>query len=412
MSANVLFPQAMEIEGADGSKITLSMKEATLRNLFDVRRSYTMVPTPEGQNLVGGGKIRYRIPLLTKSVDFDYTHNGADVSNNNTVAQSPLIEEKEVSVSKYRIQRVRLNNFDFSMLVNGGTLQSQILANMQESIICDKNKYFFDGLVAYFDANPLKTIYFKQLSEAGLQSTDTLKSIQKMHQWTVAEMARTINNKYVGVKPSEFFAIVDSFASINVNMLLTGLNASDKAFIAIQLGMFGITGPVNGQDFMLGGILNVVDNFLEQDIPANFSFNDARMDYSKYNGFILHRESIGLPFGIESSYAWINQNNAQPEYLTLYCMGFGVLRPELVKAYVKDIRVIESPKIKVGDVIDIKDISNIDSRFMTVSLTSSATGKATVSGSKITGVEAGSTNITITVGDESKTFALTVEAAE
>lgn len=402
MAKDVLFPQGIEVQNADGSLITLSMKEATLRNLFDVRRSYTMCPTPEGQNLVGGGLIRYRIPILTKSNNY---------SNSDNPAQNVSYDEVYCQISNYRHQGIKLNQFDFSMLVNGGQLQAQTLANMQESIICDKNKYFFDGLKAFFDAHPEKTCYFPELTTPEMLSTDAMRTIQKFTQWKIAELSRQINNKYVGVKPSEFFVITDAFAGINVNMLLSGLNASSEAFREIEYGKYGIEGPANGADFILGGIPYINDNFMEQYIPANFSFNDAIMDLSNYNGFVLHPESVGFPFGIETSLAFISQKSLQPEYHTTYCFGFKVIRPELVLAYVKDLRTIGTPAMAAGDVKDVSAFINVDSRFTSVSLATSSESVATVSGSKITAVGVGTCNITVTVGDESKTFELTVSAS-
>lgn len=398
MSKNILFPQAMDVEDGNGEKITLSMKEATLRNIFDRRRSYMMITTPKGQNLIGGGMIRYRIPLINTSKDYSKTNN---------VASGTAYEEVYVNIENTRTQGIEINKFDYSMLVNGGELQAETLANVQESVICDKNMYFFNGLKAFFEDHPEKTIYLPELSTMKVLSQDALRSLQKILQVNIAKISRTMNKKYVGVPSNELFTIVDAFAAINANLLLTGLNASDRAYMTLVLG---IVGPENGGDFRLGGNLYVIDNFLEQNLPANFSFNETQMDLSNYNGFILHRDSVAFPFGIQDTYAWINQHSHKPEFWVDYCFGFKIVREDLVRAYVKNMRAFANPTMTVGATADISAFTNIDSDFTEVTLTSSTEATATVSGTKITAVAGGTTDITVTNADgETLTFTLSVK---
>ena len=397
MSKNILFPQAMDVEDGNGEKITLSMKEATLRNIFDRRRSYMMITTPKGQNLVGGGMIRYRIPLINTSKDYDKTNN---------VASGTAYEEVYVNIENVRTQGVEINKFDYSMLVNGGELQAETLANVQESIICDKNMYFFNGLKTFFDEHPEKTIYLPDLSTMKVLSQDALRSLQKILQVNIAQISRTMNKKYVGVPSNELFTIVDAYAAINANLLLTGLNASDRAYMTLVLG---IVGPENGGDFRLGGNLYVIDNFLEQNLPANFSFNETAMDLSNYNGFILHRDAVAFPFGIQDTYAWINQHSHKPEFWVDYCFGFKVVREDLVRAYVKDMRAVNNPTIYVNQTSDISSLTNVNANFIDVRLSSSDESVAQIVGTKIKGIATGKADITLTTSDgEELTFSVAV----
>lgn len=140
------------------------------------------------------------------------------------------------------------------------------------------------------------------------------------------DLCKTITNKYIGVGQGEFFGLVDRTALKNIRLLLTGLNASNSAYDMLLKGIGGDT----MEKFEFNGLTLLVDNFINFSLPQGYSFNgDYNMNLTML-GFIIHREAVAFPIGLNTVVGVINPNNGNMRYIAKYCFGSGIIRPELL----------------------------------------------------------------------------------
>ena len=89
--------------------------------------------------------------------------------------------------------------------------------------------------------------------------------------------------------------------------------------------------------YQLGSIKYMIDDMINNYIPAGTSFSDKEFDTRKFVGFMFHNEAIAMPIDIQSITSLINPDNANVRYLAKYQFGFGILRPELIRALVTEL---------------------------------------------------------------------------
>ncbi|WP_300351198.1 hypothetical protein [Clostridium sp.] len=81
----------------------------------------------------------------------------------------------------------------------------------------------------------------------------------------------------------------------------------------------------------LGNFKYAIDPMLKNSIPAGTSFSkDKALDTTKFVGVVVHNEAIAMPMNLMQTTQVIEQNTANPRFITKYQFGIGTLRPELI----------------------------------------------------------------------------------
>ena len=238
------FLQATGISIGDGAgdHIALSIKEAVLRNLSQSLATFLQARAPQSGSVIGNGSINYRIPLYGTTQAYEQSQ---------TVDVNPNVANIGVKVGSYRTSFYELESFDVSMVgAEGSAAIAEIAANLSQQIMADENAHFFKALKDYFDNHGEQTIYAPTLVSKKVLSEDQGRLLQKEVANAVNGMTKIINKKYIGVKASEFFGLIDRFAATNLSLVLTRLNASSisESFIIMLSVRYALT-PLAWQYF-------------------------------------------------------------------------------------------------------------------------------------------------------------------
>lgn len=385
MATQITLQDAMSIKDPAGNASFLDVRFAVLNNLAQGYYSYDMMTAADGE-ITGVGSVIYRIQHLLKAQNYE----------GNIETQNIVIEPIEVKINQKWAIGYEIEDMDLSQIIASPAIQAQAATNLATSIKATKNAQFFLQLKTFFEANPSKTYYFPELvSEADL-TTDQYRSMQKKILIKRTKMANIINEKYVNVPADSFFGVIAPVAIANFEMLLTALNISSAAFDMLK---YGIGGMGNGGTVAnLGGTPFISDPFIGQAVEANKSFNSFAYDMTDYCGFLLHPQSVAYPSKWGKMQILPNPANLNSMVKAKWYTGWGILRPELLCAFTKKLKVDKNEvALAVGGTHQI-DHSDIGNRAITYS--SSASGKATVSNTGlITGVEAGEAVISIKEGE-------------
>lgn len=84
------------------------------------------------------------------------------------------------------------------------------------------------------------------------------------------------------------------------------------------------------EKFEFNGLTLLVDNFINFSLPQGYSFNGDYAMSLKMLGYIIHREAVAFPIGLNTVVGVINPNNGNMRYIAKYCFGSGIIRPELL----------------------------------------------------------------------------------
>lgn len=340
--SQIIGTSGISIEDGQGGYIALSVREKVLSNLKQGLTTFAQARSPYSGDFNGNGTLYYRIPLYGSTTAY---------SQGQVVNVNPSVDNISVNISDYRTQFFEIEDFDPSMITDGNALVGMISANLTSTIMADMNAHFYLGLKKYFDAHPEQTLCIPKLVSEDNLTEEELRKLQKDLMTAKARMSRIISKKYIGVSANEFNGLIDNFGSINLNILLTRLNASNKAFDTIIKGA-----DLNNLDVIrIGGTNFVIDNFINAYVPQGTCWNgDYDYDMSSYLGFIIHQDFAAFPAGLKKIAVVQNTNNANFRTIAKYCFGFGILRPELGTAFVRDVKigVVNAPKnYYVGDVV-------------------------------------------------------------
>lgn len=360
--SQIIGTSGIALGDGEGGYIALSVKEQVMRNLHQSLATFLQARAPQSGSIIGGATIAYSIPLYGTTQEYEQGQNAQ---------LNPNVELKLVNVSNRRTQFYEIESFDESMIAPDviGNLIGQIAANLSTTIMADQNAHFFLALKDYFDQNDSQTLYLPQLYDTTVQSTTDKEYLQKSLLIAKANLQKVINNKYIGVRGNEFYGLVDVIGKTNIQLLLSGLNASDKAYDMILYGIGGDTLDT----FELGGTKFIVDNFINRSIPENYSFNgDYEYDLSDYAGFLIHNEFMAFPMGLQTVTQVRNPNNGNIRWIAKYAFGSGVIRPELGYAFVKELKAYSiSTEKTTGETfsIGVNIVCNASSDITTSNLT-------------------------------------------
>lgn len=323
MSA-IIGTRGISLGDGNGGHVALSIKEQVLTNLRSGSIAcYLAARSPYSGDLIGNASIAYRIPLLGQSKDY---------SVGQTINTAPSIETQMIHVSDYRTQVYELESFDISMIENSTSLQGQIAANLSATIQADLDYHFLKTIEEYINKHPDKNRYLPELSSRGIPTDEELRFINNWIAVAQNDLCKTISNKYIGINQGDFFGLVDRTALKNIRLLLTALNSSNKAYDMLLKGIRGDT----METFEFNGLTMLVDNFINYSLPMGYSFNGDYDMNLKMLGYIIHREAIAFPMGINSVVGVINPNNGNTKFIAKYCFGAGVIRPELLLGFTKE----------------------------------------------------------------------------
>lgn len=319
---NITLQDAMSLKTPEGNASFLDIRFAVLNNLSQGWYSYDMMTAADGE-ITGVGSVIYRVLHLPQAVEYKGT-----ISTQNVV-----IDTVEVKIDDKRSIGYEIEDMDLAQIIAAPSVQAQQAKNVAEAIKADKNAHLFIKLNAEFKANPERTMYLPELVQEGDMREEEYRSLQKKILVKRTKLANIINKKYINVNATEFFGLIAPIAHTNFEMLLTTLNISSAAFNLIQ---FGIGGMGNGGTVAtLGGTPFISDPFIGQKIARGDSFNgDYDMDNSEYAGYLLHRTSIAYPSKWGKMQILPNPANLNTMVKAKWFTGFGVLRPELMCAFV------------------------------------------------------------------------------
>ena len=104
------------------------------------------------------------------------------------------------------------------------------------------------------------------------------------------------------------------------------------------------------EKFEFNGLTLLVDNFINFSLPKGYSFNGDYAMSLKMLGYIIHREAVAFPIGLNTVVGVINPNNGNMRYIAKYCFGSGIIRPELLIGFT-DQKSLEQPALRAYEVL-------------------------------------------------------------
>lgn len=394
MAKQIELQDAMSIKDPAGNASFLDLRFAILNNLSQGAYSYDMFGVADGE-ITGVGSVLYRILHYPKAVAY----------TGNIATQNVVVDTREVKIDTKRCIGWEIEDMDLAQIILSPSLQAIQAANGAEAIRADKNAQLMLKLKAYIAEHPELTYYFPEITSEADLTTDQYRSIQKKLLVKRTKMSMIMNHLYINVNPDEFFGIITPIAVANFEMLLTALNISNAAFDMVK---YGIGGKGKSQTVAsIGGTPFIADPFLGGKVAYGESFNgDYAYDMEDISGLFLHRAAVAYPAKWGKMGILPNPANLNSMFKAKWFTGFGILRPELLCAFVKTFRAEESVSLAAGAT---HKIAHSDVGNRTITYTSGSSAVATVSGDVITAVAAGSTTITIKEGETTiGTVAVTV----
>lgn len=389
MATQIELQDAMSLKDPAGNPSFLDLRFAILTNISQGAYSYDMFGVADGE-ITGVGSVLYRILHYPKTVAY----------TGNIATQNVVVETREVKIDTKRCIGWEIEDMDLAQIILSPSLQATQAANAAEAIRADKNAQLMLKVKAHLAEHPELTYYFPELVSEADMTTDQYRSIQKKLLVKRTKMSMIMNELYINVNPSEFFGIITPMGIANFELLLTALNISNASF---DMTRYGIGGMGKSQTVAsIGGTPFISDPFLGGKVAYGESFNgDYAYDMEDIIGLFMYRGALAYPAKWGKMGILPNPANLNSMFKAKWFTGFGWLRPELICGFTKSFRYEDEVDVAVGATYEIKH-SDMGNR--TITATSSATSYATVAvvGGKVqvTGVAAGSSTITIKLGED------------
>lgn len=311
----------MQMGDGKGGNIALDLKTRVLRIISDSGFSYLTATIADPRQL-NAGSVSYQIPEILQAEDYGTGTTDFQKLNSNIV---------EVPVNIRRTVKYTYETFDQSRLGDMEYVIGVIANSVALSIQNDLNLHFWLNLAPQFDkstgALKAQAIDLPALTTKTTTYDQAKDAIQEL-QWKTTEISKTYNKNAMGVPKAELMLFLDPFADIIIRKAYwnqpnsLGQRVIAKDLVGYELG---------------GGITYFLDKMLGMTINAGTSFSkDKTLDLQRYVGFIIHNEAIAMPFNLNSMVQVIDTTDGNPKFIAKYQFGFGIIRPWLVYAIVKD----------------------------------------------------------------------------
>ena len=355
----------------------------------------------------------------TKRWDFGYYPKSLDYNQVSNTKQKVNISTLFAHVNKQRSLAIEVEDFDRQMIsanING--VINSFISKGTTVMNADMKYWFYKLSLDFYDKHPENTLFLPELVYEGVLSDTKNKFLQKQIALIPAKMSKAFTNKYMGIPSNEFVGCVDTIGAINFNQLLTGLNASWKSYDAI---INGAVAKDTGQLFVAQGLTLLVDAQFNLDIAQGASYNgDYAVDFGTrgFIGEIHHKECKLFPISSPIFKYSVDNNNGNDIYFLKYANGGTIAYGELMrgifsklivfnKKYVNDVdeyllkkHAANEVTVATGDNHTLQLGTSADTQGRTITWQSSDSTKATVSNTGlVTGIAAGTVNITATITD-------------
>lgn len=311
----------MQMGDSKGGNIALDLKTRVLRIISDSGFSY-LTATIADPRQVNAGSVSYQVPEILQAEDYGTGDTQFQKLNSGIV---------EVHINTRRTVKYTYETFDQSRLGDMEYVIGVIANSVALSIQNDLNLHFWLNLAPQFDkssgALKAQAIDLPSLVQEATTPDQAKEAIKKL-QWKTTEVSKTYNKNAMGVPKAELMVFLDPYADITIRSAYwnqpnsLGERVIAKDLVGYQLG---------------GGITYYLDKMLGMTINAGTSFSkDKTLDLQRFVGFIIHNEAIAMPFNLNSMVQVIDTTNGNPKFIAKYQFGFGIIRPWLVYAIVKD----------------------------------------------------------------------------
>lgn len=307
----------MQLGDGAGGKIALSIETAVLRILSDMSLTY-MTATIRTPGQLNSGTVTYYVPELLKTEDY---------GTGTTALQVPQAGTVNVNIDTRRTAKYTVETFDVTRLNESGYLLGMISTGLAMAVQADLNAQFLNYLHTQLK-DTLTTqkieLDFVAKENTALKPEEARQDLLKM-EYALNKVNQMYNKTKLGVNKSEVLFILSP--TIDSNIRYAFWNQPN------DLGNWVVEKTIAGKQ--IGNIKYLVENMLDNNIPANTSFSkDKAYDFTKLKGIMLHNEAVAMPININTVVQTIDPVAGNPNFICKYQFGVGLLRPELIYAVI------------------------------------------------------------------------------
>lgn len=346
-----------------GGNIALSIKEEIMRFL-STDHILTYMVSARKPDMVGVGTVAYRkIQTLQNERYF----------GSNNAFQEPQADFITVNLDKAMVCKWKYETFNMSRVQNANDLISQVAATVYESMRLQLNaallmflKYHILGdeqsvKAVYPNVNELPqasgqftkvTTFGKTQAESGLAASAYGDAIYQDYMTIrdgITRIGQIYSKESFGVRTTELMSVVSPIAR-------NSLSGMGRNQVGGTISNFQIKN-VSGTE--LEGLSFYVDNMLDNTIASGQSFNkNYDIDLRNVVGFMLHNEAVALPLGEIKAWEGTDPNDGNWYFGVKWMYGIGLLRKQLVWAYVK-----ENETVNVNDYFITNGTTTINRTF-------------------------------------------------
>lgn len=314
------------LDGSGSGNIALAISFRILKILYDGGFAYKTA-TVRDMRQVDTGSVSYQIPEILQAQDYGTGTSAFQQLNSGLV---------EIPVNLRRTVKYVYEQFDYARLGVWKGVVGVIAASVAATIQNDLNSAFWTFLTGQFDLtngtlraqNLTVTGLFPDISTVSNISTSTAPQAEDVRQfiWKLQALAVKINQTFtmtaLGIKKSELLLFVAPI----VDTVIRQAYYSQPNSLAERIVAKDLVGYQLG-----GGIYYFIDKMLGNKIDAGTSFSaDTSLDTSSFMGFFIHNEAVAMPFSYMGTTQVIDQDTANPRFISKYQYGLGILRPTLI----------------------------------------------------------------------------------
>lgn len=307
-------------DGTTTGKAALDIEKGVIRILSQTGFSY-MTATVANKRQVNAGSVSYARPEVLQTEAY---------GDGTTDFQGVNIGMIEIPINIRRTVKYTYEQFDYSRLGFFKGALAMISNSVAMAIQNDLNANFWSFLVNQFNlTNGTLRKQNLTLPELAVDFTNpTPPTVEEVRtalfklQAKAIEINKTFNKWALGIDKAELML----FLAPECDLVIRQAFYSQPNALAERVIAKDLVGKALG-----GGLYYYLDKMLNNKIAAGTSFSkDQDLDTTKFLGFIIHNESVAMPFNFNSLIGVTDPNNGNPKFIAKYQFGLGILRDTLI----------------------------------------------------------------------------------
>lgn len=307
----------LQMGDGEGGKIALSIDTRVQRILANSSHAYKTATMMNAMD-VKSGTVAYYKPEIVQAQDYGTGTGPFQVTNTGIV---------EVAIDTRRTIKWDWEQFDASRLHESEYIIGMISNGVANAILADLNAHFLTFVNNQLTNNTAiqnQVLVLPELVDE-TATADKCRDAMFKVQYKIAQLEKIFDKRMLGIEKAEMLVFLDNIADVNVRKSFTNIVGGINEFLMSDL-----------KGVQLGNFKYLIDPMLNNKVPAGTSYSaDKDLDTTNLIGFICHNEAIAMPLNYNSTTFLINNENANPRYISKYQFGIGLIRPKLLYGIVK-----------------------------------------------------------------------------